>query len=444
MSDYEKACKRFDLNGKYDVLLNTDNMKFAFLKKEPREFSTKGKINKYLDDNGFFDTKGIPLSKQMETINFLITEKCNLDCVYCQVQGNYRVNHGYEMDSNAIDKIFSAIEKLDNFDELTINITGGEPLINVDGLRRIISETREKSKNARITLFTNAILASDEVCELIKENGLFVIVSFDGVEAIHNKTRIYKDGSGSYKDVLRGYARLHAYGIPLGVSMVATKDNINFLNSNEFIEFIHDLSPTSIGIEYEHFTDPRSKDDLLDIDSYTSMLISVFRKISSMGIYLENVNRILQGIMNERSRGKECSALGKGITVSAKGFIGPCKSLLVSEMNIDKLKDVSSMYVEQFPDWHARSTFTLRDCEKCDYRWLCGGGCAYDAYKLYGDIKRIDERICYLTKAVIKFYFMELIAKNEPISDIFIPDLNQKRLVYSKDYEKELYRSVGH
>lgn len=51
---------------------------------------------------------------------------------------------------------------------------------------------------------TNAVLVTKEIAEYLVEHNFVVLVSLDGPEEIHDENRIFQDGSGSFKHVMRG------------------------------------------------------------------------------------------------------------------------------------------------------------------------------------------------------------------------------------------------
>lgn len=437
--------KKYDMikiNSEYSVVINSNNMKYAYVKNHLLHEGmncVEQQIEKYL-----LSSHSEEVNQKIKNVTFLITEKCNLNCVYCQVQKNYSVNVGIDMDETIIHKVFHELKDKIDEDNVTINITGGEPLLNFEQLKMLVSITKKTYPKARIALFTNAICAKYTYCEFLKENHVFVIVSFDGNESIHNKTRIYANNKGSYQDAYSGYCKLKTFGIPLGVSMVANENNMDFLLSEEFMEFIKDLEPQSVGVNYEHFIEkPDMERANESIIRYTSMMILLYEKLKDLDIYLENVERIFSAISEQHIRGKECSALGKGITVAADGTIGPCKSLLVSKKYSLNLDQVSGIYDNYCHEWKERSTYTISECKECEFKSMCGSGCAYDSYMIYKDIKRVDPRVCYITKKFAIYYFSRILNVMDQTADIHIPSEKERRLL-SETEITDICKSVGH
>ena len=89
---------------------------------------------------------------------------------------------------------------------------------------------KKKGKKFSNGIQTNGTLITNELLELIRETQDFQIgLSLDGPEEIHNKTRIYENGRGSFDDVMRGLNLIsrEKKNRRAGVICVVSKQNIN-------------------------------------------------------------------------------------------------------------------------------------------------------------------------------------------------------------------------
>jgi uncharacterized protein len=71
---------------------------------------------------------------------------------------------------------------------LTINFTGGEPLLNMEILYSSVDFIRKNAalNNARLVIFTNGTLLSKDTVEFLRVNNFLIIVSLDGPSVNHN------------------------------------------------------------------------------------------------------------------------------------------------------------------------------------------------------------------------------------------------------------------
>jgi len=165
----------------------------------------------------------IPHKPEIAYIN--TTSLCNLRCKYCYVHfGSYNVlNLIKEIEEELIPKIS---EFLLNFRIKEVVFFGGEPLIGINSIRKII-KSLDKYINAKYGLVTNGTLINHEVIDLIKKYNIEITVSLDGWRTIHDLTRTYTNGKGSYNDVIHGISQLIKHDIPIFIQATYHSSHAN-------------------------------------------------------------------------------------------------------------------------------------------------------------------------------------------------------------------------
>lgn len=108
--------------------------------------------------------EGLLIGKRQIFIRFA---GCNIDCNYCDTQNSKSGNIGKEY---SFEELNDSIESLLTPDFHSLEITGGEPLLNAEYIRNFLLEY-----DYRVMLETNATLP----CQLEKLVGLIDIVSMD-------------------------------------------------------------------------------------------------------------------------------------------------------------------------------------------------------------------------------------------------------------------------
>ena len=99
-----------------------------------------------------------------------VSHMCNLRCEYCFADGgSYNgkaTNMSFDVAKSAIDFL---VERSGTRRNLEVDFFGGEPLLNLDVVKKTISYARSleksKNKNFRFTITTNAMLLDDETRE---------------------------------------------------------------------------------------------------------------------------------------------------------------------------------------------------------------------------------------------------------------------------------------
>jgi hypothetical protein len=94
------------------------------------------------------------------------------------------------------------VENSGNRRNLEVDFFGGEPLMNFEVVKDLVSYGRkleEKSnKHFRFTITTNALLLNDENMNFINENMDNVVLSLDGRKAVNDYMRMTLNDGGSY------------------------------------------------------------------------------------------------------------------------------------------------------------------------------------------------------------------------------------------------------
>jgi len=129
----------------------------------------------------------------MRTLQFLLTEDCNLDCVYCYEKHK----NGRALPAAFIqEKIHQAMVARDSYEELSIDFFGGEPLLRFDTIREVVDWFHAQAwpahaKRYRIAVTTNGTLLNDTRKQWFARNKRDVILclSLDGTPAAQNANR---------------------------------------------------------------------------------------------------------------------------------------------------------------------------------------------------------------------------------------------------------------
>lgn len=135
---------------------------------------------------------------------FVLTLRCNQNCVYCQASSQDELcahkSMSRETMRHSIDLMFHSRSKW-----LTMEFQGGEPSLEAGLLRYGIEETERRNeterRHMRYVLCTNSIRLTDDVLDICKQYGVLISTSLDGPSWLHNKNRGKAD---SYEKVIAG------------------------------------------------------------------------------------------------------------------------------------------------------------------------------------------------------------------------------------------------
>ena len=192
---------------------------------------------------------------QAKSITFIVTEECNFRCTYCYlVHKNNRHRMSFEVAKAAIDYV---LENRELFPEPEViwDFIGGEPLLEIDLISQIIDYARRRTYELDHPWFTKcsysittngSLYHTDKVQQLIKENGnLGIAITVDGPKHVHDMARVYKNGSGTYDDVLANVPLwLKQYPANAGTKVTIAHENLPYLA--EMILHVFSLGITDV------------------------------------------------------------------------------------------------------------------------------------------------------------------------------------------------------
>lgn len=155
------------------------------------------------------------------------TSACNMHCVGCW-SGTYGQKHNlsYEI----MDKIVTQGK------ELGIHLylmTGGEPLVRKQDILRLAKEHND----VQFGIFTNSTLIDKELCEeTVRLGNIIFLLSIEGTPETNDSRR----GEGHYNAVMKAMDLLKEHGILFGISVCYTRNNIEAVTSDEFLQMLAD------------------------------------------------------------------------------------------------------------------------------------------------------------------------------------------------------------
>lgn len=265
-----------------------------------------------------------------------VTDRCNLDCIYCHNEGH--IGHNKEM---SIDTIVNIVDVASQFGVDRLKFSGGEPLLRKD-LEDVLARLPGMKD---VSLTTNATLLRNRAFSL-KDSGLKrVNISLDTLDPDKYRS-ITNCKKGTFDKVLDGIHEAVDAGLtPIKINMVLLKD----LNDNE-IEDMMDFTSSYGGdvilqlIELMDFRElPQYR---IDSDEIESSLLDASSEIRVRELH-KRKKYIINGAEVEFVRpvdNTEFCANCNRLRVTADGKLKPC--LLVS----DNLVDVSHASKEELPD----------------------------------------------------------------------------------------------
>lgn len=173
-------------------------------------------------------------NKELRTLIFFITTKCNCHCKHCFYSTNRNVN---ELTLNEIEKIIKNLPYLE-----TVQFSGGEPFIRedlYDIIKLFVNKGVKKIGIPTNGFFTEKIISQAKKIKELNVD-ISINVSIDGFKDLHNKIR----GIDCWDNAIDTFKQLRKNGIKSGFLIAVSK--INYPCVIKLMEYLSKLNPSFI------------------------------------------------------------------------------------------------------------------------------------------------------------------------------------------------------
>ncbi len=349
------------------------------------------------------DVKRYVLKHCLDQLILNVTESCNFRCKYCAFSGLYkyaRIHSNRHMDfitaKKAIDRYLDLSKQGQRYNPLkkpSIGFYGGEPLLNYDLIRKCVEYIEDQYKNLRVkyNMTTNGSLLDEDKADWLMQHDFSIGVSIDGPEEVHNRNRVYINGQGTFRDVMKnigtmmdaGYEKLKSLAVfDLESDLFKCE---NFFNQEHvpILALVNPVSESKGSLYYNRFSDEQRLAFLEQLDRARKYYIESLTDRRPMArfsffdaIFGDGAQRLLNRpftILAPHQIMPFTSAcvLGKKIFVDVDGNFHACEKVAGSfpfgdvEVGLDfeKISQILNNYyrlMDKCPDCQVKRT-----CNKC-------------------------------------------------------------------------------
>ncbi len=338
-----------------------------------------------------------------------IAHDCNLSCRYCFAgEGSYGKNPPEKLMPPEIGRaaIDFLLRQAEGKTHLEIDYFGGEPLLNMESIKDITAYARQKEKKKGVkfhfTLTTNGLLLREDIKNYLREEDFSVILSLDGRPHVHDRMRVFSDGSPSYAMVKERLQRfVKEWEGSYYVRGTFTRYNRDFSRD---VAHLVDLGFRRISLEpvIASFEDDcaLTTDDLTVLEEEYQKLAAYYLEMKKKGdpfsFFHFEVN--LEGGPCIYKRLSGCGAGDEYLAVTPTGDLYPCHQLVEDETLL--LGNVQKPHLFKQPSKKAFPPAgpLHNQCRHCWARYHCGGGCRAAAKIINGSFTRPSKLECALQK----------------------------------------------
>ena len=157
---------------------------------------------------------------------FVVTNSCNLNCIYCQAQSENSHVHGIMSEEIGRRAVDIALQSPSN--NLTFEFQGGEPLLGFSTIKAIIdyADTIKGLKTINYAIVSNLALLTDDILDYLIAHNVSISTSLDGPKQLHDLNRHTRTNRGSYDATISGIERIRARGASCGAIQTTTRHSL--------------------------------------------------------------------------------------------------------------------------------------------------------------------------------------------------------------------------
>lgn len=341
------------------------------------------------------------INHQLKSICLNVAHICNLACPYCFASGgNYKGSEALmtpEVGRKAIDYL---LENSRDRAIVEVDFFGGEPLLNFSLIRDLVAYGEEQSKAAgkaiKWSMTTNGVLLDEEVSRFLVAHDIGTVLSIDGRKEIHDASRYFKNGRGSYDQVVGNYLKFKDETQDYVARGTYTSKNLDFYKD---VEILKELGFNHLSLEPVIGGDLTVQDlDAIreSYDELARLYLKWLAEKKPLDFFHFNIN--LKGGPCIYKRITACGAGFEYLAITPAGDIYPCHQLIENpEYRMGNIleggfrEDISGEFL-------ATNIYTKEQCRNCWARFYCSGGCHANNLKYGGGLQSPYDLGCEIQK----------------------------------------------
>ncbi|MEC4271616.1 radical SAM protein [Adlercreutzia sp. R25] len=288
-----------------------------------------------------------------------VTQRCNLSCIGCYSGGGGR----NLIPDPPLEKLEFVLSYLARLGVSTLNISGGEPFLRSD-LPEIVKKATESYGIEVVNVLTNGTVCDTTMLQRLAPFVAAISVSFDGVSA-------------SDAAPIRGRQRFDELIEFVGlaqeiVGKVCITPTLHRKNIEDMPRYQALANSLGVDLGFSLLSTPSAGCSTADLLPESPDLVRMVELLLAPTVGESSafsIQSLAGGLVC-----RNCCGAGKStVSVDADGSVYPCHMMHDARFLMGNVfKETAPAYLED-TCWEVWSL--AAECEECDYRYLCGGGC---------------------------------------------------------------------
>lgn len=372
---------------------------------------------------------------------FVLTLRCNQNCIYCQASSQTESSKGCTMTFDTMKKDVDLMFKSPS-ESITMEFQGGEPSLVPDLMEYGIQMAKEKNKEARkeinYVLCTNSINITERIMDICIRYNVIISTSLDGPAFLHNSNRGKND---SYEKVVVGIEkwRRTVGSEKVSALMTTSIEGLNYPVEivEEYVKlgfraiFLRALNPYGLATHNEDWKDYTDRfiefyknafEHILELNKNGTFFIEEFAAI----ILRKMLTPYCTGFVDLQS---PAGVINSVLIYNYDGGVYCSdESRMLAEFNdyTFRLGSVNDKYADLVFGKKAKeianiwANESLAGCSDCALKQYCGADPVRN-YSTQGDMygNRATSLLCKKNKAIIEYLISLIIERHDEVMPIF-------------------------
>ena len=391
---------------------------------------------------------------------------CNIDCTYCFFLSKEALypNDKHRMSEATLDAYIRQLLDSHRTPEVTVAWQGGEPtLMKLEFFEHavdLVEKYRRPGQVVQQTFQTNGLLLDDEWCAFFKEHNFLVGLSVDGPRELHDTYRRDRRGKGTFDLVMQGWRHLRDHGVEFNILCTVNAANQTYgravyrffrdeLGAKwvQFIPIIERATEQTIDIANQGWSDQPGRGKRLLYtqtgnlvtersvggEQYGRFLIDIFEEWVRRDVgrvYVQLFDVTLEAYFGRNLLCIHAATCGYGPALEHNGDLYTCDHFVEPGHKLGNIHEtpmlelVASAQMRKFGD-DKRDKLT-KQCQQCDVRFLCNGGCPKDRFVPSRDGEQGHNYLCaglelFFTHTRPTMQMMgQLLKRRRPPADVMV------------------------
>ena len=335
---------------------------------------------------------------KLDNIVMNVTNTCNRHCKYCYAHTKSGMM-GINTAELILDKCYKNHLEKGSDKKFNVSFYGGEPLLNWDCIKYSLDYCNGKSYDISFGITTNLTILTNEMIEYFKKYNVHLLISIDGRKETHDRNR-----DNSFDLVLENVKRLFENGLE---NQMEARPTVMPYKCNELdkdIEYLIDLGFDTISPVIVRDTEWKEE----DYDNLMEGLVLTWELY--LGLWNDNkpvkiklcddyIDKDL--VLGNKKQQKVCNAGDcTSCSIGVYGEIMPCHQRHLIDDKFDEFRNgfITSDEVKDvnFNNYIIKSK--TYDCEQCEARVICKGGCPSENWTENNDGNLMNATQCNIER----------------------------------------------